>query len=96
MARCVIKNPQLILLDEATSSLDSGTEKEIRDNIAKVCKARTTLMIAHRLSTARHADEILVLNKGRIIERGSHNALLAKKGGRYAEMWHIQTEDDEA
>ncbi len=91
LARCIVKDPQLILLDEATSALDTATEREIQDNIARVCRSRTTLMIAHRLSTARHADEILVLDKGAIIERGNHNSLIAMKG-RYAAMWNIQNE----
>jgi ABC-type transport system involved in Fe-S cluster assembly fused permease/ATPase subunit len=99
LARCIIKNPRLILLDEATSALDTATEKEIQDNIARVCmnksRPRTTLMIAHRLSTARYADEIIVLDKGIVVERGSHSALNAKKGGRYADMWNIQTKQEE-
>lgn len=90
LARCVIRNPQLILLDEATSALDSGTEKRIQQNIADICRGRTTLMIAHRLSTARSADEILVLEKGEICERGTHAELLAKPKGRYAQMWRDQ------
>ncbi len=91
LARCILKNPQLILLDEATSALDTTTEKEIQDNILRLCKSKTTLMIAHRLSTARHADEIVVLDEGTIVERGSHSELIAKEG-RYAAMWNIQTD----
>jgi ABC-type multidrug transport system fused ATPase/permease subunit len=93
LARCIIKKPKLILLDEATSALDSGTEKIIQRNIGELCRDRTTLMIAHRLSTARNADEILVLEKGRIEERGTHEELLGLKS-LYAQMWHDQTSDD--
>jgi len=90
LARCVIKNPKLILLDEATSALDSGTEKTIQKNIAEICNSRTTLMIAHRLSTARYADEIIVLKKGEIYERGSHDDLISREDGVYAKMWSDQ------
>jgi len=90
LARCIIKSPQMILLDEATSALDSSTEMEIQKNIASLCRNRTTIMIAHRLSTARKADEIIVLDMGHIVERGSHTELL-EKNGRYAIMWKIQT-----
>jgi len=90
LARCVIKKPRLILLDEATSALDSETERKIQKNCLEVCRSRTTLMIAHRLSTARFADEIIVLNKGVIHERGSHEELLALEGGKYKQMWSIQ------
>ena len=97
LARCIIKDPILILLDEATSALDSATEREIRDNVKDVCQGRTTLMIAHRLSTARHADEIIVLDEGKVAERGTHDELLKVAGGRYAGMWRDQTEvEDEA
>jgi len=93
LARCVIKQPKLVLLDEATSALDSGTEREIQRNIlsqqAEVCKGRTTLMIAHRLSTARRADIILVLDKGSLVEQGTHDELL-ERGGLYAKLWSDQ------
>jgi len=94
LARCVIKNPKLILLDEATSALDSGTEKTIQKNIADICKSRTTLMIAHRLSTTRDCDQIFVLDNGSIIERGTHDELLQQKG-KYAVMWKLQTESSD-
>eukprot|EP00566_Odontella_aurita_P007131 CAMPEP_0113528560 /NCGR_PEP_ID=MMETSP0015_2-20120614/1912_1 /TAXON_ID=2838 /ORGANISM="Odontella" /LENGTH=734 /DNA_ID=CAMNT_0000427105 /DNA_START=209 /DNA_END=2413 /DNA_ORIENTATION=+ /assembly_acc=CAM_ASM_000160 len=96
LARCVLKDPRLILLDEATSALDTETERKIRENVREVCRGRTTLMIAHRLSTARHADEIIVLDGGTIAERGTHDELI-ERGGRYAKMWQDQTatEDDE-
>lgn len=94
LARCVLKDPRLILLDEATSALDTETERRIRENVREVCRGRTTLMIAHRLSTARHADEIIVLDGGTIAERGTHDGLIAK-GGRYTSMWRDQTEVDD-
>jgi len=92
IARTLLKNPPILILDEATSALDSRTEDEIQATLAKISEQRTTLIIAHRLSTITHADEIIVLNEGRIAERGSHRALLAKKG-LYADMWQRQAED---
>eukprot|EP00594_Rhizosolenia_setigera_P017645 CAMPEP_0178977182 /NCGR_PEP_ID=MMETSP0789-20121207/24329_1 /TAXON_ID=3005 /ORGANISM="Rhizosolenia setigera, Strain CCMP 1694" /LENGTH=709 /DNA_ID=CAMNT_0020666517 /DNA_START=23 /DNA_END=2152 /DNA_ORIENTATION=+ len=89
LARCVIKKPKLILLDEATSALDTATEKSIQNNISQICENTTTIVIAHRLSTARHADEIFVLNNGKIHERGTHEKLLQKES-RYAKMWRDQ------
>ncbi|MEP9378807.1 ABC transporter ATP-binding protein/permease [Aquabacter sp. CN5-332] len=95
IARTILKAPPILLLDEATSALDSHTEKEIQDALDRVSKGRTTLVIAHRLSTVVSADEILVLAKGEVAERGSHAELLAK-GGLYAALWHRQREADEA
>lgn len=92
IARTLLKNPPVLILDEATSALDSRTEDEIQATLAKISERRTTLIIAHRLSTITHADEIIVLNEGRIAERGNHRALLAKKG-LYADMWKRQAED---
>ncbi|QLC24897.1 ABC transporter ATP-binding protein/permease [Parasphingopyxis algicola] len=89
IARAVLKRPQLFVFDEATSSLDSKTERGILDNLIEVSKGMTTLIIAHRLSTVRHADEILVVDQGRIVERGDHHALL-EQGGAYVAMWKIQ------
>jgi ATP-binding cassette subfamily B protein len=83
------------VLDEATSALDSHTEKEIQDALERVSKGRTTLVIAHRLSTIVGADEIIVLDQGEIVERGTHYALLAKDG-LYASMWNRQREAEEA
>ena len=91
IARTILKNPKILIFDEATSALDSHTEKEIQANLAEVSENRTTLMIAHRLSTVIDADEILVLDDGEIAERGTHLALLAK-GGQYAAMWAKQQE----
>jgi ATP-binding cassette subfamily B protein len=95
IARTILKAPPILLLDEATSALDSHTEKEIQDALALVSRDRTTLVIAHRLSTIVGADEIIVLDQGRIVERGSHGALLAA-GGLYASMWNRQREAEEA
>jgi ATP-binding cassette subfamily B protein len=92
IARTILKEPEILLFDEATSALDSRTEKEIQRNLAEVARGRSTLMIAHRLSTVVDADEILVLEEGRIVERGSH-ADLMRKPGRYAEMWRRQQAD---
>ncbi len=89
IARTLLKQPSIFLFDEATSSLDSKTEREIQQSLKEVSAERTTLVIAHRLSTVVEADEILVLEAGRIVERGRHEALLAK-AGRYAEMWRRQ------
>ncbi len=93
IARTLLKDPPILMLDEATSSLDSRTEADIQDALRTVSRNRTTLMIAHRLSTIMHADEILVLDQGRIIERGSHIGLLSEKG-IYAKMWARQVEAD--
>jgi ATP-binding cassette, subfamily B, heavy metal transporter len=95
IARTILKAPPILLLDEATSALDSHTEKEIQDALERVSKGRTTLVIAHRLSTIVGADEIIVLDAGEIVERGTHHALLAK-GGLYASMWNRQREAEEA
>jgi ATP-binding cassette subfamily B protein len=83
------------MLDEATSALDSYTEKEIQESLERVAQDRTTLVIAHRLSTVIHADAIIVLDKGRIVERGTHASLLRKKG-LYAGMWARQREAEQA
>jgi ABC-type transport system involved in Fe-S cluster assembly fused permease/ATPase subunit len=91
IARTILKSPPILLLDEATSALDSHTEKEIQDALQRVSRNRTTLVIAHRLSTIVGADEIIVLDQGIIVERGSHHFLLAK-GGLYASMWNRQRE----
>jgi ATP-binding cassette subfamily B protein len=95
IARTILKAPPILLLDEATSALDSHTEKEIQDALDLVSHNRTTLVIAHRLSTIIGADEIIVLEKGQIVERGTHQALLAAEG-LYASMWNRQREADAA
>ncbi len=89
IARVLLKNPEILIFDEATSSLDSRTEHEIQENLRQISAHRTTLVIAHRLSTVVDADEILVLDDGVIVERGTHPALLAR-GGTYAAMWERQ------
>ena len=91
IARTILKNPPILMLDEATSALDTGTEREIQGALNLVSRNRTTLTIAHRLSTVIDADEILVLDHGQIIERGRHTELLAL-GGHYASMWNKQRE----
>jgi ATP-binding cassette, subfamily B, heavy metal transporter len=95
IARTILKGPPILLLDEAPSALDSHTEKEIQDALDRVSRNRTTLVIAHRLSTIVGADEIIVLEAGRIAERGTHRQLLAD-GGLYASMWNRQREAEEA
>lgn len=92
IARTILKNPPILMLDEATSALDSATERDIQAALRQISANRTSLIIAHRLSTVVDADEILVLNHGEIVERGTHAALLAR-GGMYAEMWNRQQEE---
>ena len=89
IARAILKNPKIFFFDEATSSLDSSTEKEIQKNLENISRNKTTLIIAHRLSTAANADTIIVLDNGIIVEQGTHNNLLSKKG-KYFEMWEKQ------
>ncbi|MDC1155908.1 ABC transporter ATP-binding protein/permease [Candidatus Pelagibacter sp.] len=89
IARTILKNPKIFFFDEATSALDTSTEKEIQKNLENVSKGKTTLIIAHRLSTAANADNIIVLDHGAIIEQGTHKGLLLKKG-KYFEMWGKQ------
>jgi ATP-binding cassette subfamily B protein len=89
IARAVLKDPRLIIFDEATSALDSKSEKAIQAELRRIAQNRTTLTIAHRLSTIIDADEILVLDRGRIVERGTHAALLGRDG-LYARMWRLQ------
>ena len=95
IARTILKQPRILLFDEATSALDTHTEKEIQESLREVSAGRTTLVIAHRLSTVVDADEIVVLDAGHIIERGNHAALLAQDG-HYAAMWARQQEAAEA
>ena len=95
IARTILKNPSILILDEATSALDSFTEREIQTALDRVSQGRTTLVIAHRLSTIVNADEILLLDKGEIVERGRHEELLAL-GGVYRAMWNRQREVDAA
>ncbi|MDB5690865.1 MAG: transporter-like protein [Sphingomonas bacterium] len=94
IARTLLKNPPLLILDEATSALDSRTESDIQATLEAVSARRTTIIIAHRLSTVVQADEIVVLEAGRIVERGNHGLLMAR-GGAYAEMWNRQAAERE-
>jgi ATP-binding cassette subfamily B protein len=91
IARAILKSPRVLIFDEATSALDSATEQGIQDELARVARGHTTLVIAHRLSTVMDADEILVLEGGRIVERGTHRHLL-EEDGAYARMWALQQE----
>jgi ABC-type transport system involved in Fe-S cluster assembly fused permease/ATPase subunit len=95
IARTILKNPRILILDEATSALDTRTEQDIEAALRNVAANRTTLVIAHRLSTVVDADEILVLVDGLVAERGSHAGLLAQDGV-YAGMWQMQAETEDA
>ncbi len=92
IARAILKNPAILIFDEATSALDSKSEKAIQDELRSIARNRTTLVIAHRLSTVIDADQILVMDKGRIVERGMHHELLAQEGP-YAQMWALQRQE---
>jgi ABC-type transport system involved in Fe-S cluster assembly fused permease/ATPase subunit len=94
IARTLLKNPPVLIFDEATSALDSANERAIQTELREAAQNKTTLVIAHRLSTVVDAHEILVMDAGRIIERGSHSALLAANA-RYAEMWAMQQQASE-
>ena len=94
IARTILKNPRILILDEATSALDTRTEQEIQLALRRLSRNRTTLTIAHRLSTVVDSDQIIVLDQGEVVERGTHNALLAL-GGTYARMWALQAEQQE-
>ena len=89
IARTLLKGPPILILDEATSSLDTITEKEIKESLEGLSKKRTTLVIAHRLSTVVNANNILVIDKGKIVEKGDHQTLM-KKDGLYTDMWLTQ------
>ena len=92
IARAILKDAPILILDEATSALDNESERLVQGALENLMQKRTTLVIAHRLSTVMHADEILVLDAGHIVERGRHAELLAQ-GGRYAQMWAAQQEE---
>jgi ATP-binding cassette subfamily B protein len=91
IARALLADPCVLILDEATSALDSRTEAAIQKTLRKAKAGRTTLVVAHRLSTIADADQILVLKAGRIVERGTHHELVARVGGEYAALWRKQT-----
>jgi ATP-binding cassette, subfamily B, bacterial len=93
IARAILKDPRILILDEATSALDSVSERAVQEALAPLLNGRTSLIIAHRLSTVRHADHIIVVNRGRIVERGTHEDLLARRG-LYARLWRSQARRD--
>jgi len=93
IARALLKNPAVLIFDEATSALDSKTEQAIQASLDNAARGRTTLVIAHRLSTIVNADQILVMDGGRIVERGSHAQLL-ETAGHYAQMWALQQREE--
>lgn len=93
IARAILKNPAILIFDEATSALDSKSEKAIQEELRSIARNRTTLIIAHRLSTVVDADQILVMEQGRIVERGAHRELLAQHGV-YAQMWNLQKQEE--
>ncbi|MGB1236443.1 MAG: ATP-binding cassette domain-containing protein, partial [Planktomarina sp.] len=92
IARTLLKDPPILLLDEATSALDTETEHDIQDALIQMGQGRTVITIAHRLSTIIHADQIVVLEQGQVVEQGTHDALLAADG-RYARLWNLQLSD---
>jgi subfamily B ATP-binding cassette protein HlyB/CyaB len=96
IARALITNPQILILDEATSALDYESERIIQSNMRKICQGRTVIIIAHRLAAVRNCHRIIAVSEGQIVEDGTHEELLRKKGGVYARLWHMQSENVEA
>ena len=94
IARVFLKDPAILILDEATSALDNTTEVLIQNALDELCKGRTTLVVAHRLSTIRNADEIVVVTDGEIVERGTHEELM-EKGGMYKDLYALQFRDND-
>eukprot|EP00879_Flechtneria_rotunda_P022493 GHRR01023744.1.p1 GENE.GHRR01023744.1~~GHRR01023744.1.p1 ORF type:complete len:135 (+),score=46.48 GHRR01023744.1:148-552(+) len=94
IARAFLKAPRVLLFDEATSALDSKTEKEVLEALSRLAEGRTSIFVAHRLSTAAQCDQIVVLEGGRVVESGSHSRLL-EAGGKYAELWARQAAVDD-
>jgi len=93
IARTLLKNPPILVLDEATSALDTQTERDIQESLNDMGQGRSVITIAHRLSTIADSDQILVLDQGEVVERGTHDELLAR-GGRYAQMWERQSAEE--
>jgi ATP-binding cassette, subfamily B, heavy metal transporter len=93
IARTILKGAPILLCDEATSALDATTEKEIMRSLESLAESRTAVVIAHRLSTVMHADRIIVLDQGRVIEEGTHGELVALPGGMYADLWAQQQDE---
>jgi ATP-binding cassette subfamily B protein len=91
IARVFLKNPKILILDEATSALDNESEEAVQESLEELARGRTTIIIAHRLSTIKHADEIATVEHGRVVERGTHEELLAR-GGTYARYYRMQFE----
>jgi ATP-binding cassette subfamily B multidrug efflux pump len=94
IARAIIKQPKILIFDDSLSAVDTGTERKILDNLEQIMKGKTSLIISHRISSVKHADEIIFLDGGKIIERGNHNSLM-EKGGEYAELFDKQMLEEE-
>ncbi len=94
IARAIIKQPKILIFDDSLSAVDTGTERKILDNLELIMNGKTSLIISHRISSVKHADEIIFLDGGRIIERGNHNSLM-EKGGEYAELFDKQMLEEE-
>ncbi len=92
IARAILKNPRILILDEATAAMDTATERKIQEALSELIKGKTTIMIAHRLSTLRDADELIVIERGRVAERGTHHELLQKQDGVYKKLYTLQEE----
>ena len=92
IARAILKNPKILILDEATAAMDTATERKIQEALAELIKGKTTIMIAHRLSTLRDADELVVIEHGKVAERGTHQELLEKEDGVYKKLFTLQEE----
>ncbi|WP_122580211.1 ATP-binding cassette domain-containing protein, partial [Pseudomonas viridiflava] len=90
IARALIGNPRILILDEATSALDYESERIVQQNMRRICQGRTVIIIAHRLSAVRDAHRIVVMDRGQIVEQGSHAELLAQPGGHYARLHNLQ------
>jgi len=92
IARAILRDPKILILDEATAAMDTETEKRIQNAINSLTRGKTTIMIAHRLSTLRDADELIVIEDGRVVESGTHNDLLQKQDGVYRKLYTLQSE----